>query len=90
MSALKIPSHSQSAKRVEPEDLWPDEWVDWFHLSPQERWDESAKMWQTFLSLGGNLDPEPDTQSPFHDPAAPGAGFADGRPGLRVIRRGGI
>lgn len=90
MPTAKSKSHSKSTKRVEPEDFWPEEWVDWFHLSPEERWDETARLWQTFLILGGNLDPEPDTQSPFHDPAAPGASIADGRSGLRVIRRGGI
>ena len=77
-------------KRVEPEDLWPDEWVEWFHLSPAERWRETEKLWQIFLGLGGNLDPEPDSQSPFHDPQAPCPRAFDGRPGVRLIRRGGV
>ena len=76
--------------RVEPEDLWPDEWVDWFSLTPQQRWEESARLWIVYLDLGGSLDPEPDTQSPFFDPEAPGTRPVDGRTGLRVIRRGGV
>ncbi len=61
-----------------------DEWLEWYRLTPQERWRESAKLWERFLTLGGSLDPEPDTQSPFYDHDAPGPGAADGRPGLRV------
>ena len=76
--------------RVQPGDLWPEEWVAWFHLSPRERWNESSRLWQIFLTLGGSLDPEPDTQSPFYDPQAPRPSSSDGRPGLRIIRRSGV
>jgi hypothetical protein len=27
------------------EDLYEPEWVDWFRMTPQERWEESAKLW---------------------------------------------
>ena len=76
--------------RVEPEDLWPEEWVAWFRLTPAERWRESDRLWQTFLMLGGSLDPEPDTQSPFYDPQAPCPSPSHGRPGVRIIRRSGV
>lgn len=82
--------YSRLRTRVQPEDLWPEEWVAWFHLTPAERWRESTTLWQIFLTLGGNLDPEPDTQSPFHDPQSPRPRAADGRSGLRIIRRGGV
>ena len=64
--------------------------LDWYHLTPQERWRESMKLWETYLMLGGSLDPEPDSQSPFsfrdeRSPAPP-----DGRAGLRVVRRSGV
>lgn len=49
-------------------DIYPGEWLDWYRLSPWERLSESQKMWPAFLALGGSLDPEPDTQSPFYDP----------------------
>lgn len=26
------------------------------------------KLWETYLALGGSLEPERDTQSPFFDP----------------------
>lgn len=81
---------SSTQKRVEPEDLWPDEWVEWFYLTPAERFAETGKLWQIFLTLGGNLDPEPDTQSPFYDPEAPVPRPFNGRPGVRIIRRGGV
>lgn len=82
--------NSSPVKRVEPEDLWPDEWIEWFHLTPAERLAETGKLWQIFLTLGGNLDPEPDTQSPFYDPEAPVPRAFNGRPSVRIIRRSGV
>jgi hypothetical protein len=78
------------ARRVEPEDVTDAEWAAWYRLSPAERWRETLRLWETYLALGGSLDPEPDTQSPFFDPEAPGTRPVDGRTGLRVIRRGGV
>ena len=46
------------------------EWAEWYRLTPVQRWLESEKLWQIYLALGGSLDPEPDTQSPFYDPQA--------------------
>jgi hypothetical protein len=67
-----------------------DEWIEWYQLTPQERLRESQKLWSTFLALGGSLDPEPDHQSPFFDEAEWRALSADGGPGVRVLRRGGV
>jgi len=67
-----------------------DEWREWYSLSPKDRWANSAKLWETYLLLGGSLDPEPDSQSPFFDPSAPVAMPANGRTGLRTVRRGGV
>ncbi|MDI9404348.1 MAG: hypothetical protein QM516_10790 [Limnohabitans sp.] len=75
---------------IAPEDIVEGEWADWYRLTPQERWRESERLWLVHLSLGGTLDPEPDTQSPFFDPSAPSAVTADGRTGVRVLRRGGM
>ena len=72
------------------EEICEGEWVDWYRLTPLERWHESEKLWAYYLSIGGSLDPEPDTQSPFYDGATPGPRPVDGRPGLRVLRRGRI
>jgi len=71
------------------EDLVGEEWAEWYPLSPQERFLESMTLWDSYLALGGTLDPEPDTQSPFFD--AEGRAIAsDRRPGVRVLRRGGV
>ena len=75
---------------IQPEELVGGEWAEWYRLTPVERWLESEKLWQTYLALGGSLDPEPDTESPFYDGSAPGPSPADGRPGLRVLRRSGV
>jgi len=45
-----------------------EEMLDWFRLSPGERFIESMKLWEVFILLGGSYEPEPDTQSPFHIP----------------------
>ena len=80
----------EERKRVQPEDICENEWADWYRLTPAERWQESEKLWEFYLSLGGSLDSEPDTQSPFFDADEWRASLADRRPGLRVLRRGGV
>ena len=75
---------------IEPEEICGAEWAEWYSMSPEERWTESEKLWSTFLSLGGFLDPEPDTQSPFFDADEWRALSLDGRPGLHRIRRSGV
>jgi hypothetical protein len=67
-----------------------DEWMEWYRMTPAERWRETTRLWDTYLILGGSLDDEPDTQSPFFDAGAPGALPAHGRPGLHIVRRGGV
>ena len=77
----------QKNQPVDAADLVGDEWAAWYRLTPLQRWEESAGLWQTYLTLGGSLDPEPDTQSPFFDGVTRGALSADGRAGVRVLRR---
>jgi hypothetical protein len=55
---------------MEAEALVGGEWAEWYRLAPLERWRESEKLWQIYLALGGSLDSEPDTQSPFFDARA--------------------
>ena len=75
---------------ISADELVGEEQADWYSLTPLERWRESAKLWEVFLSLGGSLDPEPDTQSPFFDRETPSSRPVDGGPGLRVVRRGRV
>jgi hypothetical protein len=77
-------------KSITAEELVGDEWAEWYRMTPQERWQASGQLWATYLALGGSLDPEPDSQSPFFDADEWRELFADGRPGVRVIRGGGI
>jgi len=76
--------------RTSFEDLCGGEWAEWYSLPPKERWRRSLELWEMFVQLGGSLDPEPDTQSPFYDPDASRSGSPYGRAGLRVLRRGGV
>ncbi len=43
-----------------------DEPIEWLNLTPRQRIQETTKLWQIYLTLGGSLDPEPDPQSPFY------------------------
>ncbi len=45
-------------KMISAEQLVGEEWAEWYSLTPMERWRESAKLWEVFLSLGGSLDPQ--------------------------------
>ena len=75
---------------VRVRDILDDEWADWLRLTPQQRWRETEKLWQMYLAMGGCLDPEPDSQSPFHDTRPEGPMSAHGRTGVRVVRSGGV
>jgi hypothetical protein len=75
---------------IAAEDLVGEEWAEWYRLTPAQRWEETNRLWQTYIELGGSLDPEPDTQSPFFDASAPGPLPAHGRAGMRVVRRSGV
>ena len=72
---------------IDLEELVGAEWAEWYRLTPVQRWLESEKLWQTYLALGGSLDPEPDTQSPFFDARTTRPRSAHGRTGVRVPRR---
>jgi hypothetical protein len=72
---------------IDAEDLVGSEWAEWYRMTATERWCESGRLWESFLALGGSLDSEPDTQSPFFDASAPRSGASDGRPGVHLIRR---
>jgi hypothetical protein len=70
---------------ITPEELVGEEWAAWYRLTPQERWRESEKLWQVYFYLGGSLDTQPDTQSPFFDPKPSSSGVTHGRPGMRIF-----
>ena len=59
-----------------------DEDEEWLQLKPVERLLETTKLWAIYRLMGGDLDPEPDTQSPFYV-------FQTSRP-LSVNRRTGV
>lgn len=66
------------------------EWADWYRLTPEERWRASEQLWETFTDLGGSLDAEPDSHSPFFDARARRSLSVDGRPGVHSLRRRGV
>jgi hypothetical protein len=67
-----------------------DERLEWYMMTPLQRLAEYEKMFQFYLEMGGSLDPDHDSQSPF-DPFYEGCRIpADGRPGVRVVRGGGV
>lgn len=72
------------------EGLVEDERLEWYLMTAQERWVESQHLWATFELMGGSLEPQPDSQSPFDFPREPGPGSPDGRPGVHSVRRSGV
>lgn len=81
---------AQRLKRLQAAEDDGDSWQEWQRLTPMERWHESMKLWQFFLSVRGSLDPEPDPQSPFDAFLPRGTAPAYGGAGLRILRRGGV
>lgn len=75
---------------IQPEELVGGEWAEWYRLTPVQRWLESEKLWQTYLALGGSLDPEPDTQSPFFDAQEYRQESAKQKRIMRIIRKGRV
>ena len=57
----------KGSKRLKKGEFLQEE-SEWLHLKPAQRIQETTKLWQLYLALGGNLDPEPDPQSPFYFP----------------------
>ncbi|MEA3560587.1 MAG: hypothetical protein U9R31_02320 [Candidatus Omnitrophota bacterium] len=43
-----------------------DEDMEWLSFTPARRILETTKLWKFYVALGGSLDPEPDSQSPFY------------------------
>lgn len=67
-----------------------DSWKQWYAMTPLQRWNESMKIWQFYMQVGGTLDPEPDPQSPFDSFMPRGKAPAYGGAGMRVLRRGRV
>lgn len=85
-----IDLHIMSAASFDPEDIFDLEFIEWNRLTPQERFAESAVLFLHYLAMGGSLDPEPDSQSPFYFPDMWGKEFTHGGAGLHFIRRSGV
>ena len=71
-------------------DLTDEQWLEWYRMTPQQRWEESCRLWEFYLSVGGSLDAEPDSQSPFDADREPSLPPAYGGAGVRVLRRGPV
>ncbi len=67
-----------------------EEQEEWVKLTPQQRYLESCKLWSTYIALGGCLDPEPDSQSPFDFPELQRAVPVNGGTSMYRVRRSRI
>jgi hypothetical protein len=81
-----MPREAREFQMIEAEDLCGAEWAEWYGMTPEQRWAETEKLWAAYLALGGTLDPEPDTQSPFFD-AEEWLEISDGGSNVHVVRR---
>ncbi len=66
------------------------ELLEWYRMTPRERFAESQNLWEVFFMMGGTCDPEPDTQSPFYPMEIRAERAPHGRTGLHPLRRSGI
>ncbi len=64
ISEIRRKRSMQKKKWNRPEFI--DEDREWLNLTPVQRILETTKLWKFYIALGGNLDPEPDSQSPFY------------------------
>lgn len=75
---------------IDINEICDPEWAEWYLMTPEQRWCESERLWEIYLTLGGTLDPEPDSQSPFFDAREWREMFAHGGAGVRAVRRSGV
>jgi hypothetical protein len=51
------------------EQQWLDsiepEWLEFYRMTPEQRWTRAAEVRAYYLAMGGTLEPDPDPQSPF-------------------------
>ena len=73
--------------RIDPESIYPPDFVELIYLTPAERFERTAELWEWYLACGGSLEPDPDPQSPFFDREAFREDAPHGRTGVRLIRR---
>jgi len=52
-------------KMIDLADIVEPEWLDWYRKTPQERLLATEEAWEIYVELGGSLDPDADSQSPF-------------------------
>ena len=72
---------------VAPGIEFNEEEDEWIRMTPGQRFEETTKLWATFLMLGGSLDPEPDSQSPFYFREEQRQVAVDRRSGVYSVRR---
>lgn len=75
--------------RIDLIKLVGERWAEWYAMTPQERFQQSMKLWDSYVQLGGTLAPEPDPQSPFFEPEEWREVYADGKPRFHVVWSGG-
>ena len=51
------------------EQQWLDsiepEWLEFYRMTPEQRWARATDVRAYYLAMGGSLDPDADPQSPF-------------------------
>jgi hypothetical protein len=52
-------------RMIDLSEIVEPEWLDWYRKTPQERLLATGEAWSNYLELGGSLEPDADSQSPF-------------------------
>jgi hypothetical protein len=79
---------------IDLEDIVEPEWLEWYRKTPQERFRESQKLFSDYRQMGGSLEPDVDSESPFWTPEdlrmfACSISESRGKAGLRMEERAG-
>ncbi len=74
-------------KRPTTTGIVDEECAELYQMTPLQHSKETEKLWSFHLGVGGSLDPEPDTQSPFYVAFEQGPLPVDRRADLRILRR---
>ncbi len=64
---MTIPEPMNPAPQLEQQwlDSIEPEWLEFYRMTPAQRWARAAEVRAYYLAMGGTLEPDPDPQSPF-------------------------
>ena len=41
---------------IDVDEICEPEWAAWYRMTPEERWNESARLWRHYVAMGDAVD----------------------------------